>query len=109
MEPDEACDKLRTTLKVLGSFKSHYFAYKAASAAECPDSPWRFQNSLIFGRLDMFLERCADIMELQSTCLQVRQQQLGDIAANVTQHCNAACCWCCLWETLSLFCMSAAS
>lgn len=71
MEPDEACDKLRTTLKVLGSFKSQYFAYKAASAIECPDNPWRFQNSLIFGRLDMFLERCADIMELQSTCLQV--------------------------------------
>jgi dynein heavy chain len=71
MDPNEACDKLRTALKVLGSFKSHYFAYKAVSAAECPSSPWRFQNSIIFGRLDTFLERCADMMELQSTCLQV--------------------------------------
>lgn len=71
MDPNEACDKLRTTLKVLGSFKSHYFTYKAISAQECTSSPWRFQNSIIFGRLDTFLERCADMMELQSTCLQV--------------------------------------
>ncbi|KAF6251999.1 flagellar outer dynein arm heavy chain beta [Scenedesmus sp. NREL 46B-D3] len=70
MDPNEACDKLRIALKVLGSFKSHYFAYKAVSAGECPSSPWRFQNSIIFGRLDTFLERCADVMELQSTCLQ---------------------------------------
>eukprot|EP00879_Flechtneria_rotunda_P005416 GHRR01005708.1.p1 GENE.GHRR01005708.1~~GHRR01005708.1.p1 ORF type:complete len:1495 (+),score=578.36 GHRR01005708.1:300-4784(+) len=70
MDPNEACDKLRTTLKVLGSFKAHYFAYKTASATECPTNPWRFQNSIIFGRLDTFLERCNDMLELQSTCLQ---------------------------------------
>eukprot|EP00879_Flechtneria_rotunda_P025577 GHRR01027187.1.p1 GENE.GHRR01027187.1~~GHRR01027187.1.p1 ORF type:complete len:279 (-),score=71.24 GHRR01027187.1:540-1376(-) len=71
MDPNEACDKLRTTLKVLGSFKAHYFAYKTASATECPTNLWRFQNSIIFGRLDTFLERCNDMLELQSTCLQV--------------------------------------
>lgn len=90
MEPDEACDKLRTTLKVLGSFKSQYFAYKAASAIECPDNPWRFQNSLIFGRLDMFLERCADIMELQSTCLQVCRS-LIDAAAGKNPETSLSC------------------
>jgi len=58
MDPTDACDKLRMTLKVLGSFKSQYFTYKAASAVECPSNPWRFQNSLIFGRLDKFMERC---------------------------------------------------
>lgn len=78
MDPNEACDKLRTALKVLGSFKSHYFAYKATSAVDCPSSPWRFQNSIVFGRLDTYLERCADMMELQSTCLQVGNS--GDVS-----------------------------
>jgi dynein heavy chain len=72
MDPTDACDKLRTTLKILGSFKLQYFTYKDASAVECPSNPWRFQKSLIFGRLDKFMERCSDMMELQSTCLQVR-------------------------------------
>jgi dynein heavy chain len=52
MDPAEACDKLRLALKVLGSFKSYYFSYKAASGAECPGNPWRFQNAAVFGRLD---------------------------------------------------------
>lgn len=72
MDPSDACEKLRTALKVLGGFKLHYFAYKTASAAECPNHPWRFQNSVVFGRLDTFMERCADMLELQNTCMQVR-------------------------------------
>lgn len=52
MEPGEACDKLRLTLKVLGSFKAYYFSYRVASAVECPDNPWRFQNAAVFARLD---------------------------------------------------------
>eukprot|EP00878_Enallax_costatus_P014708 GHUV01015385.1.p1 GENE.GHUV01015385.1~~GHUV01015385.1.p1 ORF type:complete len:890 (+),score=327.73 GHUV01015385.1:1824-4493(+) len=90
MEPDEACDKLRMTLKVLGSFKSHYFAYKAASAAECPDNPWRFQNSLIFGRLDTFLERCADIMELQSTCVQFGKLERVEVGGTKGKNLTSA-------------------
>lgn len=71
MDPSDAVEKLRTALKVLGGFKLHYFAYKTASATECPKHPWRFQNSVVFGRLDTFMERCADMLELQSTCMQV--------------------------------------
>jgi dynein heavy chain len=71
MDPSDACEKLRTLLKVLGAFKLHYITYKSASAAECPTHPWRFQNSVVFGRLDTFMERCADMLELQSTCVQV--------------------------------------
>lgn len=51
-DPSDACDKLRLALKVLGGFKSHYFSYRAASAGECPDNPWRFQNAAVFARLD---------------------------------------------------------
>jgi hypothetical protein len=75
MDPSDACEKLRTLLKVLGGFKLHYFAYKTASAAECPNHPWRFQNSVVFGRLDTFMERCADMLDLQSTCMQVNMRE----------------------------------
>lgn len=71
MDPNDACEKLRLVLKVLGGFKLQYLAYKSASAAECSANPWRFQNSIVFGRLDTFMERCADLLELQSTCMQV--------------------------------------
>lgn len=70
MDPTEACDKLRVTLKVLGTFKSFYFAYKTTSAVEVPHNPWKFQNGVLFSRLDAFMERCYDMLDLQSTCLQ---------------------------------------
>lgn len=71
MEPNDAVDRLRTVLRVLGAFKAQYYSYKAASEAESPSSPWRFQTGAIFGRLDAFMERCSHMLQQQATCLQV--------------------------------------
>jgi dynein heavy chain len=60
-------DMLRLALKVLGSFKSCYFDYKAIANAECPNNQWRVQNNALFVRLDSFLERCHDLLELVQT------------------------------------------
>ena len=68
--PQESVDKLRTTLKVCKSFKSFYFEYNQLTAEQCPDNPWRFQNSALFSRLDAFMERCDDIQDLSLTMLQ---------------------------------------
>ena len=62
-------------LQVLGSFKSFYFAYKASSVTDCPDNPWKFQNGLLFARMDAFMERCHDMLDFQSTVLQVLREQ----------------------------------
>jgi dynein heavy chain len=80
MEPQDACEKLRLALKVLGGFKLQYLSYKSASGAECPANPWRFQNGVVFGRLDTFMQRCADMVELQSTFMQVRVVVAGECA-----------------------------
>lgn len=40
------------------------------AAEECPDNPWRFQNSALFSRLDAFLERCHDVLDLSQTAVQ---------------------------------------
>ena len=79
MEPPEAVSKLQTTLKVCGTFKSHYFDYKSKTNAETPQNPWRFQNSALFARLDSFLERCHDILDLTQTVLQFNKLERVEV------------------------------
>ena len=69
-EPQDAVDKLLATLRVCSMLKTAYFKYKTRVSVECPEKPWRFQNSALFNRLDSFLERCHDILELVNTKLQ---------------------------------------
>lgn len=69
-ETQQAVKVLQTTLRVFGKFKSTYFDYKAKANVECPDNPWRVQNNAVFVRLDAFLERCHDILDLAQTILQ---------------------------------------
>eukprot|EP00960_Hanusia_phi_P039486 753915-Hanusia_phi.AAC.17 len=69
-EPQEAVDNLKLCLKVGVAFKSAYFDYKSKANIECPSNPWRFQNSALFSRLDSFLERCHDVLDLMQTILQ---------------------------------------
>lgn len=67
LEPQEAAERLRLVLKVLGIFKSHYMEHKAKSMVVVPTNPWRVQNGAVFGRLDAFLARCQDVLELCTT------------------------------------------
>jgi dynein heavy chain len=69
-EAAQAVEQLKTTLHVCGAFKSTYFDYKATANAECPANPWRIQNNALFMRLDSFLERCHDILDLTQTIVQ---------------------------------------
>jgi dynein heavy chain len=69
-EAHNAVAMLKTTLHVCGTFKSTYFDYKATANAECPANPWKIQNNALFMRLDSFLERCHDILDLTQTIVQ---------------------------------------
>lgn len=69
-EAGTAVEQLKTTLRVCSAFKSTYFDYKATANAECPSNPWRIQNNALFIRLDGFLERCHDILDLTQTIVQ---------------------------------------
>ena len=71
MDLSEACDKLRLTLKVLGSFKGFYFSYRLASGVECPGNPWRFQNAAVFARLDRCV-RGAGMRDHSARCMHAR-------------------------------------
>ena len=45
IESTEAEQRLKTTLRVMGTFKSVYFDYKSRANNECPQNPWRIQNT----------------------------------------------------------------
>ncbi|KAF4325335.1 hypothetical protein BBI17_000424 [Phytophthora kernoviae] len=70
----EQADKLlQVSLQVCAHFKSVYFDYKAKSVTEVPGNPWRIQNNALFIRLDAFLERCHDVLELTQTIYQFQK------------------------------------
>ena len=57
-------------LKVCGNFKSTYFDYKTKVASECPTNQWSIQNGALCARLDCFIERSHDILDLTKTIIQ---------------------------------------
>jgi dynein heavy chain len=69
-EANQAVLMLKTTLHVCGTFKSTYFDYKTTANAECPANPWKIPANALFMRLDNFLERCHDILDLTQTIVQ---------------------------------------
>jgi hypothetical protein len=79
MDASEAVDKLRMAIRVLGTFKTYYFEYKSKSNTETPENPWRFQNNVLFSRLDAFIERCHDMLDLQSTCIQFNKLERVEV------------------------------
>ena len=78
--------KIQTLLRVAGEFKRVYFHYKATAAAECPANPWRISNIALFSRLDAFLERCHDVLEVATAVITFRQLEkvvIGGIKGKV--------------------------
>ena len=72
-EMDKADAMLLQSLQVCAHLKSVYYDYKAKSSVECPANPWRIQNNALFVRLDAFLERCHDVLELTQTIMQFQK------------------------------------
>ena len=68
-EPEKKVEALKQCLKVCITFKTTYFDYKAKAGTECPSNPWRFQNSALFVRLDLFLERCHDVLDIMQSIM----------------------------------------
>ena len=85
-----ARDQLRTTLKVCSAFKNTYFDYKATANAECPANTWRIQNNALFMRLDGFLERCHDILDLVQTIVQFSRLARVEVGGTKGKYLSAS-------------------
>ncbi|KAK1747720.1 hypothetical protein QTG54_001683 [Skeletonema marinoi] len=68
-EANVAVEELSTVLKVCGKFKKTYLDYKARVATEC-DHEWNVHNGALFARLDCFMERCHDVLDMTQTIIQ---------------------------------------
>ncbi|KAJ3128700.1 hypothetical protein HK098_003691 [Nowakowskiella sp. JEL0407] len=67
-EPEEAAERIRLVLKVCEAFKSSYYECKAKTSQSA--RPWNFDSKLVFGRLDTFLVRVQQILELFETIIE---------------------------------------
>ena len=60
MEPDEGLEKLSDALKICAHFKDLYFEKKSQLSVYFKENPvveWNFKSSLIFTRMDMFINQ----------------------------------------------------
>eukprot|EP00842_Homolaphlyctis_polyrhiza_P004027 jgi/Hompol1/4625/HPOL_003762-RA len=61
-EPEEAAERLRIVMRICDAFKATYFECKSSTMDSA--RPWNFDSRLIFGRIDKFLMRVQQILEL---------------------------------------------
>lgn len=60
MEPDEGLEKLANCIKICSLYRDMYFKKRAELQKYFKDKPvveWQFQPSLIFSRVDRFIEQ----------------------------------------------------
>ena len=78
--PRTSVVKLQKIIDQSVEFKEVYHLYRNKSKSACPEIPWNFQDSVLFGRLDGFLERCHDVLDLMRTLTQfetLKQVEIG--------------------------------
>ena len=78
-EANVAVQRLRTILSVCASFKDNYANTSAAVALECPNKSWKIQKNTVFFRLDSFMERCDDMLDLTQTVVHFSKISKTDI------------------------------
>ena len=65
-----AVQKLKAILRVCAAFKSTFFDFKSKCSEQCPGNAWLIPNNALFMRLDSFVERCQDVLDLTQTIVQ---------------------------------------
>ena len=82
IEPPEAVARLTLALRVCEEFKTTFYEFRGKSVAECPDNPWQIQVNALFARLDSFLERCYNLLNLTQTITQFLKLEKVDVGGN---------------------------
>jgi len=67
-DPSDAHNKLTLCMEFCAKFKEAYYDTKAQAT-----NAWKITPSALFVRLDAFIERCQDIMQLTQTIIQFNQ------------------------------------
>ena len=62
--PAAAVHKLRVVLHVASNFMKEYAEFKALSHVTSPENPWRLLGTAIFSRLDAYIRRVHDMLDV---------------------------------------------
>ncbi|KAI8900476.1 dynein heavy chain and region D6 of dynein motor-domain-containing protein [Globomyces pollinis-pini] len=76
-EPEEAAERLRVVLRVCNAFKATYYDSKAQTTHT--SRPWNFDSKLVFARLDKFLVRVQQILDLFDTIMEFNRLEKIEI------------------------------
>lgn len=76
-EPEEAAERIKLVLRVCDAFKQTYVEAKAKTL-ETPH-PWSFDAKLVFGRLDKFLARVNQILNLFDTIIEFSKTEKVEV------------------------------
>ncbi|KAJ3090810.1 hypothetical protein HK102_002597 [Quaeritorhiza haematococci] len=76
-EPEEAADRIKVVLRVCEAFKQSYFECREESASF--GQPWNFDSKLVFSRLDKFLVRVQQILELFDTIIEFNRLEKVEV------------------------------
>jgi dynein heavy chain, axonemal len=76
-EPEEAADRLRLVLRVSEAFKQTFFDKKSELAES--ERPWNFDTKLVFARLDKFVDRVQQILDLFSSIIEFNRLEKIEI------------------------------
>ncbi|KAJ3096963.1 hypothetical protein HDU97_005410 [Phlyctochytrium planicorne] len=76
-EPEEAAERIRIVLRVCEAFKQTYYENKAQLAES--ERPWNFDTKIIFGRLDKFIARVQQILDLFDSIIEFNRLEKIEI------------------------------
>jgi dynein heavy chain len=78
-EAPDALDKMNYAKELAMRLQSDFFAYKVRAQEECPEAPWHIPAAMVFGRLDIFVERIKDVASLLETMQQFQRLEKIEI------------------------------
>ena len=78
-EMEHALEMLRVCLRVCNAFKKTYYDYKATADAECPSNQWEPNQTATSMRLDGFLGRCHDMLDLTQAAQHVSLLETAEV------------------------------
>lgn len=76
-EPEEAADRIKLVLRICDAFKQTYVEAKAKTLDSA--HPWNFDAILVFGRLDIFLARVQQILDLFDTIIEFNKMEKVEV------------------------------
>lgn len=76
-EPEEAAERLKLVLRVCEAFKLSFNESKSRTIET--QHPWSFDSKLVFARLDNFLVRVEQILELFDTIIEFNKMEKVEV------------------------------